>query len=185
MLLCAAMAWTSYMLTQSLPYWPINPSISTSMWFNFQLDFVRCLWAVIPGAILWGASFPLALASVAEGGKDPARLVGGVYAANTLGAIIGSVSASLIMVAWLGSQRTQQILIITSAISALLMLEAAGSEAEAKRTRFQFAGTLLLAAAMGGAVLLARTVHALPGVLVAYGRYAATRLDDCGDHLRG
>src|SRR3954462_248277 len=29
MLLCAAMAWTAYMLTQSLPYWPINPSIST------------------------------------------------------------------------------------------------------------------------------------------------------------
>ena len=51
--------------TQSLPYWPINPSISTDPWFNFQLDLVRCLWAVLPGAILWGASFPLALASVA------------------------------------------------------------------------------------------------------------------------
>ncbi len=82
------------------------------------------------------------------------------------------------MVAWLGSQRTQQIFIVISAISALLMLESAASEAEARGTRFRFAGTLLLAAAMGGAVLLARTVHPLPGVLVAYGRYAATRLDD-------
>jgi len=82
------------------------------------------------------------------------------------------------MVAWLGSQRTQQILIVASAISALLMLESAGSEAAAKKTRFQFAGTLLLAAAMGGAVLLARTVQPIPGVLVAYGRYAATRLYD-------
>jgi spermidine synthase len=178
MLLCAAMAWTSYMLTQSLPYWPINPSITTSMWYNFQLDFVRCIWAVLPGAILWGASFPLALASVARGGKDPAKLVGGVYAANTLGAIIGSVTASLLMVAWLGTQRTQQILIVTSAISALLMLESAGSEADAKKTRVQLAGTLLLAAAMGGAVLLARTVQPVPGVLIAYGRYAATRLYD-------
>ena len=71
MLLCAAMAWTACMLTQSLPYWPINPSITTSMWFNFQLDFVRCLWAVLPGAVLWGASFPLALASVAQGGRIP------------------------------------------------------------------------------------------------------------------
>src|SRR6185295_8843366 len=74
MLLCAAMAWTSYMLTQSLPYWPINPSISTGLsdwqWFNFQLDMVRCLWVVLPGAILWGASFPLALASIAERGED-------------------------------------------------------------------------------------------------------------------
>jgi spermidine synthase len=178
MLLCAAMAWTAYMLTQSLPYWPINPSISTDPWYNFQLDFVRCLWAVLPGAILWGASFPLALASVAVGGKDPARLVGGVYAANTLGAIIGSVSASLLMVVWLGSQRAQQVLVIVSAVSALLMLESAAAEAESKRSRVQVAGTLLLAAAMGAAVLLARTIHPIPGVLVAYGRYAATRLGE-------
>src|SRR5712691_4122547 len=34
LLLCAAIAWTSYMLTESLPYWPINPSISTDPWFN-------------------------------------------------------------------------------------------------------------------------------------------------------
>jgi spermidine synthase len=31
---------------------------------------------------------------------------------------------------------------------------------------------------MGGAVLLARTIHPVPGVLVAYGRYAATRLGE-------
>jgi spermidine synthase len=178
MLLCVAMAWTAYMLTQSLPYWPINPSISTNPWFNFQLDFVRCLWAVLPGTILWGASFPLALASVASGGKDPARLVGGVYAANTLGAIIGSVAASLLLIVWLGSQRAQQVLVIISAVSALLMLESAAAEAEARKSRFQFAGTLLLAAAMGGAVLLARSIDKVPGILVAYGRYAATRIGE-------
>src|SRR3954463_11643206 len=92
MLLCAAFAWTAFMLTQSLPFWPVNPAISTDPWFNFQLDFVRCLWAVLPGAILWGASFPLALAAVAFPGQDPARLVGGVYAANTVGAIVGSLA---------------------------------------------------------------------------------------------
>ena len=178
MLICVALAWSAYMLTQSLPYWPINPSISSNPWFNFQLDFVRCMWAVLPGAILWGASFPLALASVATGGKDPARLVGGVYAANTLGAIVGSVSASLLLVVWLGSQRAQQVLVIISAVSALLMLESAAAEAESKKTRVQFAGTLLLAAAMAGAVVLARTIQPVPGVFVAYGRYAATRLGE-------
>jgi spermidine synthase len=176
LLLCAAIAWTAYMLTQSLPYWPINPSISTDPWFNFQLDIVRCIWAILPGAILWGASFPLALASVAGGGKDPARLVGGVYAANTLGAIIGSVTASLVLVVWLGSQRAQQVLVLVSAISALLMFESAAVDRAGRRSRFQFAGTLLLAVAMGAAVLLARTIHAVPGILVAYGRYAATRI---------
>ena len=57
------------------------------------------MWVVLPGAMLWGASFPLALASLASRGQDPARLVGGVYAANTVGAIVGSLGASLLLVA--------------------------------------------------------------------------------------
>jgi spermidine synthase len=178
MLLCAAMAWTSYMLTDSLPFWPINPSISTNPWFNFQVDFVRALWAMLPGAILWGASFPLALASVAGGRRDPARLVGGVYAANTLGAIAGAVGGSLLLTIWLGTQRSQQALIVISAVSALLTLDAALVESDAKKRRLQFAGTVLLAAAMAGAVLLAKTVHGVPPILVAYGRYAATRVGE-------
>ena len=58
MLLAGAIAWSAYMLTQSLPYWPIDPSTSSSPWFTFQLDLVRSLWAMLPAAILWGASFP-------------------------------------------------------------------------------------------------------------------------------
>jgi spermidine synthase len=176
MLICAALAWTSYMLTESLPYWPINPSISSDPWFNFQLDFVRSLWAMLPGAILWGASFPLALASVATAGRDPGKLVGGVYAANTLGAIAGALGGSLLMVIWLGSQRSQVALILLSALSGLLMLEPEYSGATGRPRRFQYSGTLLLIAAMGGAVLLARSIRPLPDILVAYGRYAATRV---------
>jgi spermidine synthase len=97
MLLCGALGWAALMLTSSLPYWPINPSITSEPWFNFQLDLVRCAWVVLPGAILWGASFPLALASVAAPGQDPGRLVGGVYAANTVGAIAGALGASLVI----------------------------------------------------------------------------------------
>lgn len=178
MLLCAAMAWASYMATESLPYWPINPSINyrpEGIWYTFQLDFVRAMWTMLPAAMLWGASFPLALASVAQGRNDPARLVGGVYAANTLGAIAGAVGGSLILTIWLGSQRSQQVMIIISAISALLVLDAALVEGDAKKRRMQIAGTLLLAAAMAGAVLLARTVKGVPPALVAYGRYTATR----------
>jgi spermidine synthase len=178
LLICGALAWASYMLTESIPYWPVNPAISSDPWFNFQLDLVRALWVVLPGAILWGASFPLALASVASGAKDPAKLVGGVYAANTLGAIIGSLGASLLLVVWLGSQRAQQILIVLSAMSALLMLDSAAATSESKKGRFQLAGTLLLIGAMGAAVLLARSIKDVPGILVAYGRYSATRVGE-------
>ena len=69
-------------------------------------------------------------------------------------------------------------MIILSAISALFVLDAAVVEANQKKRRMQWAGTVLLAAAMAGAVLLARTVSGVPPVLVAYGRYAATRLGE-------
>ena len=163
------------MLTQSMPYWPVNPSITTDPWFNFQLDFVRCLWVVLPGAILWGASFPLALAALARRGQDPARLVGGVYAANTVGAIIGSLCASLILVVWLGSQHAQQVLILVSALSGLLVLSTGGGE-ESGAGKPQFAGTVLIIAAAAAAGLLSRTVEPIPGIFAAYGRYTATRL---------
>jgi len=177
MFLCAGIAWSAYMLTESMPYWPINPSITTDPWFNFQLDLVRCLWVVLPGAILWGASFPLALASLASRGQDPGRLVGSVYAANTIGAIVGSLCASLLLVVWLGSQHAQQVLILLSALSGLLVLSTGGAEAPAKAGGgVQFAGTLTIIAAAAVAGLLSRTVHPLPGIFAAYGRYTATRI---------
>ena len=173
MLLCGALAWAAYMLTSSLPFWPINPSLATEPWFNFQLDVVRCLWVVLPGAVLWGASFPLALGAVAAPGQDPARLVGGVYAANTVGAIVGSVVSGLVLVVWLGTQQAQQVLIVLSAISGLMLLApvAAGDPAKA---RLQWAATVLLVIATGTAGLLARGVPEVPGILAAYGRYAVT-----------
>src|SRR5262245_24971813 len=172
--LCLAIAWTAHVLTDSLPYWPINPSISTDPWFTMQLDVVRCLWAVLPAAILWGASFPLALASVAARGQDPARLVGGVYAANTLGAIVGALSASLLLVAWIGSQHAQQVLIVISMVAGLLVLEPVGggeTADERKGFRTQIPGMVLVAVMIGVGALLIRSVHDVPGLLIAYGRY--------------
>src|SRR5208283_1859085 len=64
-LLVAATAWGAYMITCSVPYWPVNPALAVSPWLTFQLDLARALWAVLPAAVLWGASFPLALAAVA------------------------------------------------------------------------------------------------------------------------
>jgi len=121
LLLCAAIAWTAYMVTDSLPYWPINPSISSSPWYTLQLDLVRCSGPccrpLSSGARAFRWPWRGRLAR-----QDPARLVGGVYAANTLGAIFGSLFASLLLVAWIGSQHAQQLLIVLSLASALLTL---------------------------------------------------------------
>jgi spermidine synthase len=168
--LCVCLAWAAYATAESMPYWPINPSISTSPSFNFQLDLMRAIWVMLPGAMLWGASFPLALAGVAAPGQDSARLVGGVYAANTVGAIVGALVTSLGMVGTIGSQHTQQALIGVAAMSGLLMLMPATGE---KRPALTSTPVVVIGIALA-AGLLARTVPPLPGLLVAYGRYAAT-----------
>jgi spermidine synthase len=175
LLLCAAMAWAAYMLTESLPWWPIDPSIASTPFFTMQLDLVRSLWVVLPGAILWGASFPLALAAVASRGQDPARLVGGVYAANTVGAIVGSLSAGLILVAWIGSQHSQQLLIVLSAASALFASGATAFGAESGKTLSKYALAVSILLIAGYTELLAAVVHPLPARLVEYGRFAPVR----------
>jgi spermidine synthase len=113
---------------------------------------------------------------VASRGQDPARLVGGVYAANTVGAIAGSIIGSLLLVVWLGSQHAQQALILISALSGLLVLSTGAAAETSGKGQAAFASTLVIVAAAAGAGLLSRTVHPLPGILAAYGRYAATRI---------
>ena len=122
LLLMGAIAWAAYALAKSLPYWPIDPSLSWSPWISFQLDLMRCVWAVLPGAILWGASFPLALASVASPGREPGRLVGGVYAANTVGAIFGSLGFSMVLIPWLGTRGSQRVMIGLAAVATVFIL---------------------------------------------------------------
>src|ERR1700680_2250536 len=148
MMLAASIAWTAFMLAQSLPYWPINPLVSPSPWFTFQVDLARCLWTILPAALLWGASFPLALAAVAAPGEDPGRMVGGIYAANTGGAIAGALAFSLILL---------------PAVSALVVL-APVPWPRRKLSAVPLAAALLVAA------WLAWTVHPVPGELIAYGR---------------
>ncbi len=178
MLIAGAMFWTALMLSDSLPYWPINPSISTSIWFNFQLDLARAFWTVLPATLLWGASFPLALAGAAEKGQDPGRLVGGVYAANTVGAIAGALAASLLFVAWIGTQRAQQTLVVVSALSGLLLLAPAfWGRRPAGATGGGLFGAVALGLVAGLVALAVRALPPVPPLLVAYGRYAATWID--------
>ena len=173
-LLAVGIAWAAYMLSASLPFWPIDPSLSDSPWFNFQIDFVRSLWAVLPATLLWGASFPLALAALVSQGRDPAQLVGKVYAANTVGAIVGSLGTSLVLVAAIGSQHTQQLLILLCGISALVVLEPVASVLTPKASWTRFAAIVVVIMA-GCGTLMARAVPELPGLLVAYGRFTATK----------
>jgi spermidine synthase len=195
LLLMAAVAWAAYGLGRSLPYWPIDPSLSRSPWLSFQLDLVRCAWVVLPGAILWGASFPLALASATARGQDPGRLVAAVYAANTIGAILGSLLFSMVLIPRLGTQGSERVMIGVAGASSLLALasatrwkvrrieaEEASEQRDARRpsgvlisppSLFGFVASMMIVATTA-ALLIWRTPP-IPPMLIAYGRYLPTR----------
>jgi spermidine synthase len=177
MLLSAAIVWAAWQLSLSLPYWPITPALARSPWHLFQLDLLRTLWAIFPAACLWGASFPLALSAAASPGQDTGRLVGRVYAANTVGAIAGAIAFSILLIGWIGTQQSQRILVAVSALSGvLILLPKALQQTTACRDRPP--RSLTRRGTMGGAVLgaaglaaaLGWSVPEVPGELIAYGR---------------
>ncbi len=168
LLLPLAIGWTAYMLTQSLPYWPVDPYRSQSPWIDFQFDIVRSLWALLPATILWGASFPLALASVASPGQDPGRLVGSVYAANTLGAIVGALAFSMVLIPVFGSQQAQRVLIGLAVVAGLVALVPTLPRGRVWVSLPLLLGLLAVDAAIG------RATPAVPPGLIAYGRVLAS-----------
>ncbi len=119
-LLTLAIAWAAWTISDSLPYW--RALLSTSPWRTFGLDLIRCVCAILPPALLWGASFPLAIGAVASPGEDPGRVVGGIYAANTFGAIVGALGVSLALIPWVGTLDSQRVLLLLAAVGALLVL---------------------------------------------------------------
>ena len=87
-----------------------------------------------------------------------------VYAANTVGAIVGALGFSLIVIPLAGSQQAERLLIALSAAGAVVLLLPLGNY----RLAMAAAGSIV------AAWLLALTVPAMPGLLVAYGRTVMT-----------
>jgi spermidine synthase len=180
-LLTGGIAWTAYIIADSLPYWPIDPLLASSPWLIFQLDMARCLWAILPPTLLWGASFPLACAAVAEAGEDSGRVVGGVYAANTLGAIVGALLVSLLLVPAIGTEQTERVLLAVSAAAAVFALapcvRGKKSRDDSRLSRLDSPRHVAaLAVSLVAALWLAATIDPLPGKVVAYGRRTAVNL---------
>ena len=175
LLLVACLAWAAATINGSLPYWPIDLSLTMSPWYNFQLDLVRVTWAIFPAACLWGASFPLALAAAASPGEDAGRLTGAVYAANTIGAIVGALAFSIVLIPAIGTFQSQRLLMGISLLATLLMLVALmpdGKSAVAPGERAVSArvGMSIGMSALVITVILAWAIPGLPGGLVAFGR---------------
>jgi hypothetical protein len=124
MLVAVAIAWASFVSLDAIPFGVLSPSASSGPWGTFRWDFFRALVAVLPGAVLWGASFPLGLASLAVNDANARQAVSRAYAANTLGAIVGSVGTGLLFANSAGSHLVQQLLILVAGVSGALALMA-------------------------------------------------------------
>ena len=182
LLLVAALGWAAWSQTTALPNWPVNPALAPFSSATFQIDLVRALWVVLPGAFLWGMSFPLALAAIARKDQDPGRLVGTVYAANTVGAILGAVLASLVGIATLGTQGSQRVLMVLAAISALLMFTLELSR-DSDQLQVSPRGGMFGILTVALTAWLVSSVAPVPPLLVAYGRYAVTWMGSHGEFI--
>jgi len=166
-----SVSWAALLLNREFPFWPIDPALAAGPWFNFQIDLLRAALAILPAACFWGASFPLALAAVASRDQDAGRVVGRVYAANTIGAIAGALAFSLLIIPGLGTQDAQRWMIGLSAMAAVVMLVWT-SPADAPLGATRRIGAI--AAAIVLAMIAATSVAPVPADLIAYGRQIAT-----------
>jgi spermidine synthase len=161
-LIAVGMAWTAYAIINALPYWQDDLLTTGNPWHMYQLDLKRCIWAILPATLFWGASFPFACAAVARPGEDSGRAAGGIYAANTLGGIVGALLVSLVLIPGIGSQQTEQVLLVVAVLSGLVAIVPVMNKS--------MASWAAVAACLLGGAWLTWNIDPIPGELIAYGR---------------
>lgn len=123
--LLAALPYGAYMIGYQIPFWQVGehvlPWVYASRPLLFVYDIARCAVSMGPATLCWGASFPLALAAANTGESDAGRLVARVSVVNTLGALVGTVVFSLLVIPGIGTQRAQQALTLVAATAAMLV----------------------------------------------------------------
>lgn len=84
--------------------------------------FVLGAVVVVPPTLLSGVGFPLIVRGLAPALSRVGARVGALYAANTVGAIVGSIAGGFLLVRWIGLQQT---ILFGTAVSALAAVAAA------------------------------------------------------------
>jgi spermidine synthase len=119
-------------------------------------EFVQAAqFAVSAGALLFsslliGATFPCAVALVAQNRTDIGRQVGRLYGANTLGAIVGSIVAGFILMPMVGTQA----MLKGGAAMNLLLASALFASCARAGFRWRWPGAVVCVVVAGGVLLL-------------------------------
>ncbi|MDP7552631.1 MAG: fused MFS/spermidine synthase, partial [Nitrospinaceae bacterium] len=98
----------------ALPLFGEIPFINRWVYQNWSLEFASIQWSIflvilsllfVP-TFLMGGQFPVVIRLVARNLETLGHSIGKVYAANTVGTIIGSFLAGFVLIPWLGIQNT-------------------------------------------------------------------------------
>ncbi len=125
---CLALAAVGF----ALPFvWPWLPYVFVGVFDLFDGrknplavflgSFAGAALALLPPAVLMGAAFPYAVRVVAGDRADPARVVGRVYAANTVGGVLGALAAAFVGIPTLGLRGVAEATTVVYALAALLV----------------------------------------------------------------
>ena len=166
--LAPALLWSAGMLAHVLPF--ASPAASTSVGTLHVLHLMHAAEVMLPAAILWGMSFPFALAAVEH--DDPSHATGRVYAANTVGSILGSLATSFWAIPVLGSHGSAQLLIAIAGVSGALLVPELLRARLARSVRSVRVGPQLAAAllTLGVGAACAALAPGVSGVFLAHGR---------------
>jgi spermidine synthase len=106
--------------------------------------------------------------------------VGGIYAANTLGAIIGALAFAMVLVPAIGTQNCERMLVALSLISAALVLAPiiwkpidSANQNPMSAARL-VAGAIIASCLVAAGVWLVVLIKPMPWMAVAFGRHSAS-----------
>ncbi len=149
-----------------LPVWMVavvesnKGSFATLMFVEFAIVFLVIL---IP-TVLMGGVFPTAIRICTRRVESVGRSVGNVYAANTVGNILGAFAGGFLLIPWLGIQRTIAVAVVVNLILGITILLSGASPTRVRK--FVTVGV--------AALLLVAVVPAMPSwdpVIMSSGAY--------------
>jgi len=107
--------------------------VSTGFTTSFHLGVITALMMVFPVAVAFGWQFPVAVRCCISDSTLPGKETGWAYSANTIGAIVGSISTGFILIPLLGTAMTMILLAVLNIVLGGILLHYTPREECGKR----------------------------------------------------
>jgi len=113
--------------------------ISNGFVLNLPLGIITAIVMVLPVAVAFGWQFPVAVRCCISDSNLPGKATGWAYAANTLGAILGSITVGFILIPFIGTTRTMVLLALLNILLGVILLWIRPQEERGKQPLISYA----------------------------------------------